>query len=51
MQMVKHIADPMRPIMVSKLGINIASNVIVMISIVRIEPFNSLRVQAEQNEK
>ena len=44
MQIVKHIADPIKPMIVSKLGINMARMVITTIKMVRIEPFRSLRV-------
>ena len=44
-QMLKHMADPMRPMMISKLGITIASTVIMITKMLLIEPFSKWRVQ------
>ena len=43
MQMIKHMADPIRPMMVSKLGIKIASTVMRIIKVVLIEPLTNRR--------
>lgn len=47
MQMMKHIADPIRPMIVSKLGIKIASIVITTIKVVLIKLLTNRRVEPE----
>ena len=47
-QMVKHIADPEKAMIVSKPGINMARTVMTMIKVVRMRPFSILRAQPEE---